>query len=128
MFCYSDNQPRSATPVNVWKMNPNKAFMSHYANFLYLDFILNNGDYQERQQARKELVICERKMKFWERHPDFNSTFVRGEKEKLHVAWKSGGRPDVRSALTPPIPRPSAKSTIKVKPKAKPVVPYEPDF
>ena len=126
MFCYSDNQPRSATPVNVWKMNPNKAFMSHYSNFLYLDFILNNGTYQERQQARKELTICERKMKFWERHPDFNKETVRMEKEKLHLAWKSGDRPDVRTALAPPIP--SAKPSIKVKPKSAPKVSYEPDF
>lgn len=126
MFCYSDNQPRSATPVNVWRMNPNKAFMNHYSNFLYLDFILNHGTYQECQQARKELTICERKMRFWEKHPDFNAALVRSEKEKLHLAWKSGDRPDIRTVLTPPIPNP--KPSIKVKPKAAPKTPYEPDF
>lgn len=126
MFCYSDSQPRSANPVNVWRMNPNKAFMNHYANFLFLDFILNNGNYQERQQARKEIAICERKMRFWEKHPDFNKTTVRLEKEKLHVAWKSGDRPNVHTALAPSVP--SVRPTIKTKMKIKPVEPYEPDF
>lgn len=127
MFCYSDSEPRSATPINIWRMNPNKPFMTHYANFLYLDFILNNGNYVEQQQARKELKICERKMAFWEKHPDFNKEAARVEKEKLLLAWRSGSRPDVRSVLAPSTPRASGGSAIKVKPKRS-SQPYEPPF
>lgn len=102
MFCYSDSGPRAQTAVNVWNMNATKAYLRHFENFLFLDFILNNGDYNERQQARKELTICERKMRFWEKHPNFEALTVQREKEKLLVSWKTGDRPDFSTVLRKP--------------------------
>ena len=123
MFCYSDSAPRSSTPVNVWAMNATKAYMTHYANFLFLDFIMNHGTYAEQQQARKELTICERKLRFWAKHPNYEAEIVRREKEKLHVAWKRGERPDVSAFVKPRST--VTKPSIRIKTVAKP---FEPDF
>jgi hypothetical protein len=104
MFCYetaSKSHIRSDVTVNVWRMNANRAYMRHFENFLFLDFILNNGNMNERHQAKLELAICERKMTFWERHPTFEVETVKALKEKMLVGWKSGaskahpGRPAI---------------------------------
>jgi hypothetical protein len=59
-------------PSLIWKMNPNSQWANHSYNHIVLNHIIKTSkDFNERQQARKEIEIAERKMKFWERHPDF---------------------------------------------------------
>lgn len=59
-------------PNLIWKMNPNSQWANHSYNHIALEHIAKaSKDFNERQQARKEIEIAERKMKFWERHPDF---------------------------------------------------------
>ena len=104
MFFYSDTAPRSSVQIDVWRMNANKAYMRHYENFLFLDFILNNGNDREKVEAKVELKICERKLDFWKKHPNFEPQTVQALVEKMHIAWKRGDRPDVAALLSPRIP------------------------
>lgn len=88
MFCYSEKSAAPAHPIDVWKMNAVEAYMRHFENFLFLDFMLNNGNDAEKRQSSVEMEICERKMKFWERHPNFVSATVQALKEKRLAEWK----------------------------------------
>lgn len=57
----------------IRKMNPNTQWSNHSYNHFVLTHISNTSEnFNERAQARKEMEIAERKMKFWERHPDFD--------------------------------------------------------
>lgn len=68
MLIYSDTEPRSNTVI---KVDPTRAYLRHYENYLYLDFLRKKSpDPKERGQAIRELTICERKMKFHERGAD----------------------------------------------------------
>ena len=69
MLIYSDNEPRG--PGGPMRVDPTKAYLRHYENYLYLQFIAKQStDPKERGQALRELTICERKMKFHEREAD----------------------------------------------------------
>lgn len=72
-------------PGMIWKMNPN----SQWANHSYNHFVLNHiykttQDVKERNQAYKEIEIAERKMKFWERHPDFEEDHAMFYRKKYY--------------------------------------------
>lgn len=54
------------------RCDANKAFLTHYQNFLTLEFFSKNGTIKERAQANRELEICRRKMQYWKRQPHFN--------------------------------------------------------
>lgn len=87
-FFYSDTAPRSASTINVWKMNGTKGYLRHYDNFLYLNFMAQHGTRVERIQAEKEMVICKRKLAFWERHPNTDRELLRVEKERMNRQWR----------------------------------------
>lgn len=72
MFFYSDTKDGGTPKVDIWRMNGTKAYLRHYDNLLFLDFMAKNGTRVERHQAEKEMVICRRKLKFWENHPNYN--------------------------------------------------------
>lgn len=58
---------------SVYKMNPNSAWANHYYNRKVLEHIARaTQDYAEKHQAEKEISIADRKMKFWERFPNFS--------------------------------------------------------
>ena len=70
-FFYSDDkEPFTGSLEDI---NWTKAYLNHYDNYLYLNFIsTNTKDRVEKVQACKELTICERKLKFAERQGGFN--------------------------------------------------------
>ncbi len=69
MICYSDTELRG--PGGVIRVDPTKAYLRHYDNYLYLQFLSRKSpDPRERGQALRELTICERKMKYHERTAD----------------------------------------------------------
>lgn len=69
MICYSDTELRG--PGGPIRVDPTKAYLRHYENYLYLQFLSRKSpDPQERGQALRELTICERKMKYHERTAD----------------------------------------------------------
>lgn len=77
----STNEPNDFT-FNPLNCDATKCFTEHYMNSLVLTFMANNGTIFEKNQAIKELEICERKMKYWKKQPHFN------EKEALEFMKK----------------------------------------
>jgi len=61
----------------------------HYANSLMLTFFLNNGTTAEKLQAQKEFVVCERKMKFWEHHANFDKNEAVKVAESTKKKWRA---------------------------------------
>jgi hypothetical protein len=69
-------------------INPTKAYLKHYSNYLFLEFITKRSqDRSELHQARKELTICERKLAYWKKVPGWESARVATEVEKLKKQW-----------------------------------------
>ncbi|MCP1540127.1 hypothetical protein [Methylorubrum extorquens] len=88
---YSDNAERSggsiSVPYSQW--NANKGYLTHYENYLVLDFITRaSKDRAEIAQARKELTICERKLEFWRKHPNFETAVVTRKVEEMKRQWE----------------------------------------
>lgn len=68
--------------------DPNRLYLHHYKNLLYLDFIhKHTKDEAERSQAAKELVICRRKLAYWQRHKDWDATTVANGTQALKRDW-----------------------------------------
>lgn len=65
-----------------------KLYIKHYENFLVLSFFLREGNREEKQRASKEIEICERKMKFWERHKNFSQNDSEYLISELKKKWK----------------------------------------
>ncbi|TGT90933.1 MULTISPECIES: hypothetical protein [unclassified Mesorhizobium] len=61
------------TPTNMDNVDGTRAFLSHYNNYLFLKFVANNPEstLSEKLDAEGELLICEKKLEFWEKHPKF---------------------------------------------------------
>ncbi len=91
MFIYSDTgSVRSGFVVPYDKLNATKAYLTHYGNYLYLKFILDNSsDRMERHQANKEIVICDRKLSWWSKHPNIDRLQVEEGKKELQHQWNS---------------------------------------
>lgn len=92
-FCYSENEPRMSGShfTSYENQNAVRNYLTHYGNYLYLNFIMKHPEtsYLEKTQASKELEICERKMKHWERHPNFNIKEVEVGKSELSTPWEN---------------------------------------
>ena len=88
MFFYSDTGANQPFKGDVWNMNACTAYMKHFNNKMFLLLLQNEGTPTEKVQATKELDICNRKLKFWERHPNFDYGVVRMEKESVIKVWK----------------------------------------
>lgn len=112
MYFYADNPQPLGHAINVWRMNANKAYLRHYDNLLALHFFADKGNFAERQQAEKEMVICKRKLTFWERHPNFDWASVLPEIEKRNKQW--GFTPKMSKPATPTA-RPAAAPGSKLK-------------
>lgn len=74
MFFYSDTRMPGAPKIDIWKMNGTKAYLRHYDNYLFLQFVTVNprSTETEKRQARLELTICEKKLEFWRKHPNYD--------------------------------------------------------
>ncbi len=52
-------------------------YIRHYRNYLILDFMSkNSAEYNDREQARKELGLCERSLDRWKNHPNWDEGVV----------------------------------------------------
>lgn len=89
MYFYSESVGGKFDPSSVWRMNGSEAYLRHFDNFLFLDFIAKNGTRAERAQVEKEIIICKRKLSFWEKHPNFDAELVAREKARKIKDWKS---------------------------------------
>ena len=91
-FIYS-SEPYTGGAIKIDRMNGTQAYLRHYANLLYLKFIANSGDRQEKVQAASEILICERKLKFWQNHPNYDDREALLGVEKLKKDWRSPAAP-----------------------------------
>lgn len=81
---YDESKTGKFAGFNPAKCNATRVYMTHYANSMYLKFMLAKGDRIERHQASCELLICDRKLKYWERQSNFNEN----QAEKLMIKEK----------------------------------------
>lgn len=73
---------------DITKFNPNKMWLTHYNNSLYLGFMLANGNRTERHQASLELAKAETKMAFWARDHRFNHEQSVKDAAEAKRKWK----------------------------------------
>ena len=91
-FFYSDDEKKK--PFGVFAMPydemPATTFWAtHFENSLYLIFYeQNDRDILNRRQAAKELAICEKKMAYWQRHPNWDAAEAARRADELKKRWK----------------------------------------
>lgn len=91
MFIYSDTeksvQPRFPVPYD--RLDASKHYLTHYGNWRYLNFILMNplATRIEKHQANKEIVICTRKLTWWQKHPNYNQLKVDEGRKAIDKQW-----------------------------------------
>ena len=89
MFMYDDNSVRtpfvSRVPYN--ELNAVGNWQKHYSNLLELQFYLRNGSTQEKLRAQHEIAICEKKLKYWAQHPNYNTVEATRVANKLKQQW-----------------------------------------
>lgn len=89
MILYSSTpEPYTGPPIDLANANATKAWFAHKENEQILKFFIVKGTRLEKQDASKELVICERKQKYWERHPNFDQDAAVRLCEKLDKQWR----------------------------------------
>lgn len=88
-ICYSDDKAPFTGSIDSAKLNAVKGYLEHYKNLLYLTFIANHGSTTviEKAQARKELAICERKLKWWQNLPRYDQREALLGIERLKNDW-----------------------------------------
>ena len=85
---YPDNQPFDYGRFSITKLYPTACWKKHLDNYFYLRFILDRSDDRdERWVANKEMQIAEKKMKYWERMPEFDKDQAQAYLEKLKKTW-----------------------------------------
>lgn len=90
MFFYDDSGSGSvmgSRPPDVGRMDATAAYLRHYDNLLYLEFMAIKGTMIERAQAEKEIKICRRKLTFWERQPHFERVKADTAVAKKNKSW-----------------------------------------
>lgn len=73
---YEDNPQRSSNsrPMDFYKMPATKFYLKHYSNMLVLMAIQKSPkDFAEKMRAGKEIAMCQRKLDYWQKHPNFSS-------------------------------------------------------
>lgn len=93
---YGDNNPntfQSSVPISTWGEEAvMRTWKTHRENRAYLFFLYKNGTMAEKQQAAKELTICDRKLAFWERHPAFNKDLAGVIAQQIMKNWAKKGK------------------------------------
>ena len=89
---YSDERVIYNKPFNYDMFDATSKYIEHYHNYMYLKFMSDHADttFDEKQRARHELVICERKMQYAQRHPNYNRDVANDAVTKILREWKNG--------------------------------------
>ena len=91
---YDELLPSKGMAINLDKINPNKPWAKHVENWYYLKFIYTSGTVTEKIQAQKELIICERKLTFWQRHPTWSKEAAAQTVKDFQSKWQSKEKPN----------------------------------
>lgn len=90
MFFYSDQTEQFSGNLDLSRMNATKHWLRHFGNSLELKWLMGHPQttIHEKAQARKEMVICERKMAFWARQPNYDKHQALLGAEELKRQWR----------------------------------------
>lgn len=90
-FIYDDNSVRTAfsSRVSYDDIDAVSKWATHFANSMQLKFFMQHGNTQEKLQAQHELAICERKMTYWQRHPNYSAAAAAQRAESIKKMWAS---------------------------------------
>ena len=90
MIFYSDTGSSSGfDPDLINKLNPNTQYINHLKNLYILKFLeLKSDKFNERAQAKKEIEICNRKLKFWGSKIT-NKKLIDEKTKELKAIWSS---------------------------------------
>jgi hypothetical protein len=91
MYCYDTSSSmlkNDGAGFDPLRCNATRCYLDHYQNFLTLTFFADNGSVEEKAQARKELIICDRKMRYWKRQPHFSAKLSIEGRDALNRQWK----------------------------------------
>jgi hypothetical protein len=95
-ICYEENpltaRASASRGFDPSRVDPNKGYLRHYENYLLLQFMLANGTTEEKMQASRELVKCERTMAWHENHAAFEAQRVYAERARLKARWARSPR------------------------------------
>jgi hypothetical protein len=92
MFFYSSEKSDLAgVAIAFHKFNATKCWLKHYDNLLFLQFVANNvrASRTEKHQAAKEMLICERKLKFWARQENYVEAEAQAGALKAKTLWSA---------------------------------------
>ena len=79
------NDEKTPFTGSISSFNPNSQWANHSYNLFVLSHMSKTStDRNERCQVEKEIIIADRKIKFWERHPDFDLTSALGYRKKFY--------------------------------------------
>lgn len=88
-FFYANQSEPFTGGIPLDRLNKNTQFNKHLAILYELRFIAANplATFQERHQANKEILIAEKKMKYWSRFKDFDEKATVEENTRLRKLW-----------------------------------------
>ena len=96
---YGVDDDRGFVPIRGTSFDPGRvgsmesgqvmsAWEKHAENWYQLSFFRLNGTPDERMAATQELGIADRKLAFWEKHPNFDRSWANKILDKLKKKWK----------------------------------------
>jgi hypothetical protein len=88
MIFYTDTGSKSDfDPDLINRLNPNTMYIKHLENLFILKFLeLKSDKFFERAQAKKEIDICNKKLKFWGRKIT-NQDIIDDKLKQLKTIW-----------------------------------------
>jgi len=89
---YDESAHSGPSKVPYDRLWASKHWLTHYGNLRYLEFIAAHPDatFTEKAQARREIVLAQRKMDYWKRHPNWNQEEVANGKASVDRMWNAG--------------------------------------
>jgi len=94
MFFYNTGSPEAGPrpQINIWNWDGTKQYLKHYDQYKFLHFVTVNprSSEAEKRQARAELTICEKKLEFWRKHPNYDHAAAMKGVDTLNKHWSSG--------------------------------------
>lgn len=84
-------QPRRSMKFDFENADANAHWARHYSNYLLLDWIAKHQhtSFEEKSQARQEIIIAQRKLDWWKKHPNFDAKMAEHSAATLKAPYKS---------------------------------------
>lgn len=86
-FIYSDTEDKPTHGFKGGKVNPIKGYLKHLENWFFLRHICIQGSTLDKFQATHELTICERKLDYHYRKPEFDPAQIEARLSELQTQW-----------------------------------------